>query len=238
MDRIKTLLKRTIMSVLFLLAILATFSSISGVQAEENTDRYDHPFYSAFYDYVPSPPEELSERKTTLSYKTLKTTSPTETYISSSYASATPPSLEEAVDWTQYPSVTVTATGYTAGVESTGKSPDHPSYGITYSGVKVKRDLYSTIAADKSVFPIGTILFIPGYGFGVVADTGGAIKGNKLDLYYDTVQEVYEKWGKKKVEVYVIEKGNGKLTEEKLVNLNNQQSMQVFRQQYLEKTKS
>lgn len=226
------------MSVLFILAILATFTSISGVQAEEHAGRYEHPFYSAFYDFVPDHPEDSAERETTLSYKSLKTIEPTKTSISSSYALSTPPSLEEAVDWSQYPSVTVTATGYTAGVESTGKSPDHPSYGITYSGVKVKRDLFSTIAADKTVFPIGTILFIPGYGFGVVADTGGAIKGNKLDLYYDTVQEVYEKWGKKKVEVYVIKKGNGKLTEEQLAGLNNQESMQVFRQQYLSKTKS
>lgn len=56
--------------------------------------------------------------------------------------------LEEAFDWERYPSQKVTATGYTAGAESTGKSPGHPQYGITYSGVKVKRDLYSTVAAD------------------------------------------------------------------------------------------
>jgi 3D (Asp-Asp-Asp) domain-containing protein len=229
------------MSVLFLLAILATFTTISGVQAEEITswaNRYDHPFYSAFYNFVPGPSEDNSERKTTLSYKSLKRQAAIETAISSSEVASTPPNLEEAIDWSKYPSVTVTATGYTAGVESTGKSPDHPSYGITYSGVKVKRDLYSTVAADKRVFPIGTILFIPGYGFGVVADTGGAIKGNKVDLYYNTVKEVYEQWGKKKVQVYVIQKGNGKLTEEELANLNNQESMQVFRQQYLNKTKS
>ena len=48
----------------------------------------------------------------------------------------------------------------------------------------VKRDLYSTVAADLNVFPIGTILFIPEYGYGVVADKGGAITGNKVDLYY------------------------------------------------------
>ncbi|MTE25072.1 hypothetical protein GJQ66_12845, partial [Microbacterium sp. ZXX196] len=88
-------------------------------------------------------------------------------------------------DWSQYQKRQVVATGYTAGYESTGKNPNHPSFGITYSGVKVKRDLYSTIAADISVFPIGTVLFIPDYGFGVVADTGSAIKGNKLDLYYE-----------------------------------------------------
>lgn len=105
--------------------------------------------------------------------------------------------LEEAFDWDEYPVQRVTATGYTAGAESTGKNPGDPLYGLTYSGVKVKRDLYSTVAADPSVFPIGTILFIPNYGLGVVADTGSAIKGNRLDLYFETVKDVYNEWGKK-----------------------------------------
>ncbi|MFP3325350.1 hypothetical protein R0K05_20020, partial [Planococcus sp. SIMBA_160] len=55
--------------------------------------------------------------------------------------------LEQANDWSKYRSIEMTATGYTSGIESTGKRPGHPEYGITYSGVKVKRDLYSTIAA-------------------------------------------------------------------------------------------
>ncbi|KHF28343.1 Cell wall-binding protein YocH precursor [Anoxybacillus sp. BCO1] len=143
--------------------------------------------------------------------------------------------LEEAFDWSQYPSVTVVATGYTAGVESTGKTPDHPSYGITYSGVRVKRDLYSTIAADLNIFPIGTILFIPGYGYGVVADTGSAIKGHKIDLYYETVDDVYKHWGKKKVNVYVVKRGDGTLSEQEMIALNENESMQVFRQQYIKK---
>ena len=84
---------------------------------------------------------------------------------------------------------------------------------MTYSGVKVKRDLYSTIAADLNVFPLGTILFVPGYGYGVVADTGSAIKGNRLDLYYETVQDVYNQWGKKTVNVYIVQKGTGTLSE-------------------------
>ena len=87
---------------------------------------------------------------------------------------------------------------------------------MTYSGVKVKRDLYSTIAADLNVFPLGTILFVPGYGYGVVADTGSAIKGNRLDLYYETVQDVYNQWGKKTVDVYIVQKGKGKLSEDQL----------------------
>ncbi|MBS5912521.1 hypothetical protein GNQ08_26510 [Paenibacillus macerans] len=117
--------------------------------------------------------------------------------------------------------VRVLATGYTAGYESTGKKPNHPQYGITYSGVKVRRDkdTVSTIAADLKVFPIGTILYIPGYGYGVVADKGSAIKGKKIDLYFDTTKQVYKEWGKKEVEVQIVRKGNGKLTEAMLKEL-------------------
>ncbi|MCP8969800.1 3D domain-containing protein [Ectobacillus sp. SYSU M60031] len=141
----------------------------------------------------------------------------------------------EQKDWSSYDAITVTATGYTAGVESTGKEQGHPSYGITYSGVRVKRDLYSTIAADLSVFPIGTILFIPNYGYGVVADKGGAIKGHTIDLYFNTVSDVYRQWGKRELKVYVVRRGDGKLTEEELTALNEDKTMQVFRQQYLAK---
>src|SRR5690625_1915730 len=127
----------------------------------------------------------------------------------------------------QYPTITVIATGYTAGIESTGKTPEHPEYGITYSGVKVKRDHYSTIAADLDIFPLGTIFYIPGYGYGIVADKGGAIKGNKLDLYYPTVEDVYQEWGKREVEVYIIKRGNGQVTEEEIANLNGGQTIPV-----------
>ncbi|GIO38589.1 hypothetical protein J41TS12_34500 [Paenibacillus antibioticophila] len=117
--------------------------------------------------------------------------------------------------------VKVIATGYTAGYESTGKHPNHPQYGITYSGVKVRRDkdTISTIAADLKVFPIGTVLYIPGYGYGIVADKGSAIKGNKIDLYFKTTKQVFKEWGKKEVEVQIIRKGSGKLTEDMLSKL-------------------
>ncbi|MGM9985706.1 MAG: 3D domain-containing protein [Bacillaceae bacterium] len=138
-------------------------------------------------------------------------------------------SLEKKMDFSEYPSEFVVATGYTAGVESTGKSVDHPEYGITYSGVKVRRDYYSTIAADLTIFPIGTILFVPGYGFGIVADKGGAIKGNRIDLYFNTVEDVYNDWGKQTVKVYIVKEGNGRLTEAEINALNNEQALQVFR---------
>ncbi|UQZ37619.1 hypothetical protein C2I18_20900 [Paenibacillus sp. PK3_47] len=115
----------------------------------------------------------------------------------------------------------VTATGYTAGIESTGKTPKHPQYGITYSGVKVRRDKnsVSTIAADPKVLPLGSILYVPGYGYAIVADTGSAIKGRKIDLYFATTKQVYKEWGKKTVEVQLIKRGSGKCTESMLKNL-------------------
>lgn len=171
-----------------------------------------------------------TDREVSLKDKVLNEKLKVEKLISSEHVEG-PKTLNEAVDVNQYKSKQVVATGYTAGVESTGKHPDHPQYGITYSGVKVKRDLYSTIAADLSVFPIGTVLYIPDYGYGVVADKGGAITGNKIDLFYDTVDDVYSEWGKKELDVYIVEEGNGDLTEETLEKLNADETLQVFREQ-------
>ncbi|WP_071460555.1 3D domain-containing protein [Bacillus massilinigeriensis] len=215
------------MTILFVAALLSTYQSVSGVSA----------ISLATYLYKDESTYHTHGKKTLgISKKVLGHVSSPATKISSSKTSAKPqPDLESAIDWSQFKKTTISATGYTAGVESTGKHPGHPGYGITYSGVKVKRDLYSTIAADLSVYPIGTILFIPGYGYGVVADKGGAIKGNKIDLYYETVDDVYQQWGKKTVEASIIKVGNGKLTEDELKMLNEDKAMQVFRQQYIKK---
>lgn len=118
-----------------------------------------------------------------------------------------------------YKTYEVVATGYYAGVESTGKQPEHPQYGITYSGVKVQRGIVSTIAADLNLFPIGTVLYIPGYGYGVVADIGGAVKGRVIDLYFPSLEAVFSEWGKRTVQVTVIEEGDGKLDEKRLREL-------------------
>ena len=229
MNLFKTWTKRFVMVSLFIIALGTTFQSVSGVEAQTYKtwlmDKGDDKQTSLDY-------KEHKTSPLNLSLKFLKRFAGYETKVSAS-TSVKPATLEESVNWDQYTKHTVVATGYTAGIESTGKNPGHPLYGITYSGVKVKRDLYSTIAADISVYPIGTILFIPHYGYGVVADTGSAIKGNKLDLYYETVDDVYNEWGKQTLEVYVVQIGSGKLTEEDLVALNENKSMQVFRQQIL-----
>ncbi len=204
-NRIRKFIVRLGMILLFYFALVTTIGSITGLNKEDAGEWYEKIVKQIFVGTIGS--AEQKQKKTLLDTK----------------------------DWSKYPSVEVTATGYTAGVESTGKTPASPEYGVTYSGIRVKRDLYSTIAADLSVFPIGTILWVPGYGYGVVADKGAAIKGNSIDLYYETVQDVYEQWGKKKITVYVIEKGTGEMTEEKLQALNEDEAVQVFRQQYIQR---
>ena len=104
--------------------------------------------------------------------------------------------------------LSVEATGYTANAESTGKSRGEPSYGQTRSGVMVRRGKVSTIAADLSLFPLGTVINIPGYGIGVVCDIGDDIQGAHLDLYFKTFLDVYNQWGKQDVVITVIEWGD------------------------------
>ncbi|MEN2465541.1 3D domain-containing protein [Ornithinibacillus sp. JPR2-1] len=225
--KISKMIRRIGMTALFLLAFWTTLSSISNVTyADIAIMLHQDQVASASNDEA----KPVEHRKIALQEKTLKMLSKQQHYISSEQIEG-PKTVEEAININNYPKATVIATGYTAGVESTGKHPDHPQYGITYSGVKVKRDLYSTIAADLSIYPIGTIMWIPDYGFGVVADKGAAIKGNKIDLYFHTVEDVYSEWGKREVEVYIIEKGSGELSEEVLQNLNENKALQVFREQ-------
>ncbi|MCM3635899.1 MULTISPECIES: ubiquitin-like domain-containing protein [Paenibacillus] len=96
----------------------------------------------------------------------------------------------------------VTLTAYTAGPESTGKDVGDKGYGITASGSKVEEG--RTIAVDTSVIPMGWWVYIEGVGLRRAEDKGGAIKGNKIDVYFDDV-DVATKFGKKKgVTVYVI----------------------------------
>jgi 3D (Asp-Asp-Asp) domain-containing protein len=228
---IRTFITKIVLMLLFITALYITLSSISNITMFDVMESLAESKNETNEKY-----NELHERNVALKERELLRKFSKTTYVSSNEIDG-PTNIEEAIDFSQYPSKRVVATGYTAGYESTGKTPEHPYYGITYSGVKVKRDLYSTIAADLSVFPLGTILYIPGYGYGVVADIGGAIKGNKIDLYFETVKDVYNEWGKKEVEVYVVKEGNGKVSEEELIALNENEVLQVFREQILNKTK-
>lgn len=60
-----------------------------------------------------------------------------------------------------------------------------------------------TIAADTKYYPFGTRMYIPGYGWGVVEDKGGAIKGpDRIDLFFDSHDDALQ-WGRRKVAVEI-----------------------------------
>ncbi len=90
--------------------------------------------------------------------------------------------------------LTMTATAYTPFYCGGSKS------GKTATGVKAKKGV---VAVDPRVIPLGTKLYIPGYGYALAADTGSAIKGHRIDLCFNTRGEVY-RFGKKKIKVYVV----------------------------------
>lgn len=93
-------------------------------------------------------------------------------------------------------------TAYTAGPESTGKRPGNPGYGITASGKPVTANGGKFCAADKSI-PFGTMIDIPGYGVVPVLDRGGAIRGNRLDVFIPDL-DAARRWGVKWLDVEVI----------------------------------
>ncbi len=81
-------------------------------------------------------------------------------------------------------SITVTATGYSL-------------TGTTATGVAVG---YGIVAVDPSVIPLGTRMTVPGYGEGIAADTGGAVKGGRIDLWFPTRAEALA-WGTRTVTI-------------------------------------
>lgn len=100
--------------------------------------------------------------------------------------------------------INVKATAYCLCKKCTGKTPASSGYGHTASGlVIVPGNDMKVISVDPRVIPLGTEVYVDGYGYAIAADTGGAIKGNKIDVYKDTHQLALQ-WGVKNVNVYIL----------------------------------
>jgi 3D (Asp-Asp-Asp) domain-containing protein len=88
------------------------------------------------------------------------------------------------------------ATSYSA--STAGTSPTSPWYGRTATGMKMRHGI---VAVDPRVINLQSQVFVPGYGIGLAGDTGGAIKGKRIDLGYDDDSLVlWYRW----VDVYVL----------------------------------
>lgn len=118
-----------------------------------------------------------------------------------------PTKTDHASELASHPNVVqtlqATLTAYTAGYESTGKTPSHPEYGVTSSGAKVQENY--TIAVDPTIIPMGSLVYIDGIGIRKAQDTGSAIKGNKIDVYIPDLEEALTFGVKEDIKVYVLD---------------------------------
>jgi 3D (Asp-Asp-Asp) domain-containing protein len=88
-------------------------------------------------------------------------------------------------------------------MESTAYTPSAGRKNPTFRTATGTKAEYGVVAVDPKVVPLGTLMYIEGYGFGVAEDTGGAIKGNKIDVCIENRREAMA-WGRRKVRVHIF----------------------------------
>ncbi|MGC4377905.1 peptidoglycan-binding protein [Fictibacillus sp. Mic-4] len=92
--------------------------------------------------------------------------------------------------------LSVEATAYTANCSGCS--------GVTATGMNLKSNPNAkVIAVDPNVIPLGTKVYVEGYGTAVAADTGGAIKGNRIDVFMPSEDQA-NNWGRKQVNITIL----------------------------------
>jgi len=92
--------------------------------------------------------------------------------------------------------ITVSATAYTANCKRCS--------GITALGLNLKKNpKLKVISVDPKVIKLGTKVYVEGYGYAIAGDTGGAIKGKKIDLFVPSYKKAIQ-WGRKTVKVQIL----------------------------------
>ncbi|MBM7693615.1 3D (Asp-Asp-Asp) domain-containing protein [Peribacillus deserti] len=95
-----------------------------------------------------------------------------------------------------YKEITVTATAYTASCRGCS--------GITATGLNLKKNPNAkAISVDPRIIPLGSKVYVPGYGYAVAADKGSAVKGNKIDVFISSKSKAIQ-WGRKTVKIKVM----------------------------------
>jgi len=98
--------------------------------------------------------------------------------------------------WTRSKIITMEATAY-----DPGAGLSKANYGQTKMGIRAR---FGVVAVDPRVIKLGTMVYVEGYGFAIAADTGGAIKGNRIDLCMATNAEC-NRFGRRQVKVHVLQ---------------------------------
>lgn len=92
--------------------------------------------------------------------------------------------------------MTMHATAYDTSPRSNG------GYSTTRTGMALG---YGVVAVDPKVIPLKSLVYVEGYGFAIAADTGGAIKGKRIDLCYPS-RAMTKKFGRRNVRVHILQK--------------------------------
>ncbi|MCL6548914.1 MAG: 3D domain-containing protein [Alicyclobacillus sp.] len=95
-----------------------------------------------------------------------------------------------------------TLTAYSLSYHSTGKRPNAPGFGVTYSGTRATVD--RTVAVDPHVIPIGTPLYIEGVGWRLAEDVGGLVKGRHIDILLESDRAAIQFGVRRNVPVYSL----------------------------------
>lgn len=130
----------------------------------------------------------------------------TKTITVASRGGRTAPAAQASASLQGKTSMTMNASAYDLSYQSTRKNPGDPGYGITASGTKARPGV---VAVDRSVIPLGTKLYIKFpkpyehlSGQYSAEDVGGAIKGNKIDIFLESGTRQF---GRRNVEVYILD---------------------------------
>ncbi|WHY66381.1 3D domain-containing protein [Neobacillus sp. SuZ13] len=92
--------------------------------------------------------------------------------------------------------ITVSATAYTANCKNCS--------GITALGLNLKKNpKLKVISVDPKVIKLGTKVYVEGYGYAIAGDTGGAIRGKKIDIFVPSYKKAIQ-WGRKTVKVQIL----------------------------------
>lgn len=107
-------------------------------------------------------------------------------------------------NWVNAPSLTRAARMLR--VEATAYDPGPHTNSVEYAGItklgwRARRGI---VAVDPKVIPLRSLVYVEGYGLAWTGDTGGAIKGERIDVCFNTTAEALQ-WGRKKVRVWILE---------------------------------
>lgn len=117
--------------------------------------------------------------------------------VSASQSSANSSTPSKPAASTDVKELTVTATAYTASCEGCS--------GITSTGIDLNANPnQKVVAVDPTVIPLGSKVWVEGYGEAIAGDIGGAIKGNKIDVYMPSYNDAIN-WGRQSVKVKILD---------------------------------